>query len=707
VKRFHFVALPLAEESPKSLLMRTVERNGALSISNLGARWNENDGPIGLAHLFGESALVSLLADEVGNNRVRFLSAFYQRRPGMTNQRPLQILNADVLPSWVRVKERSVCPACVKAGWFRAISDINFVDACPYHGCLTTAACPSCDKSFEWTKGSLHECPHCNANLRLISDEPVNAGGVQSILDYLRAGETAMIRKVVEALKAMRFPRVSTAKERNEVLNFAVRIAANAPGSMQEYLARAKLKQPGLPVRALAAPLLASSDPDFRKRINDILENEPSEFPKRCTGCACDEHQFTFAETRELLDVSTAVVVDLVKSRVLATRPGPGPRQLLFDAKPICQLFQDLAPKKSALALALEKRPLVGKGIGTRSIAEQIHEIRSGKCVVSSADARRGLTYVEVKSEAIKANALPKGYIGVAAAAQKLKTYPDAVRRVIKAGKLKIDPAQKIGTTVVIDERELDAFHRKYVFVGVLKEGSKAGSTILSAKLAHVGVFPISGPKIDGGLVALYARADIAKVDLNALDRLNNFKVNSGRKKGDPQLYDDKVWASAQEAETSLGLPPQQISSLVDARLLVEGKPASRIADNRRYFTRKSLKRCQEWLKLAVPYEVAAKKLNLTKHEFQLRFLRSNFVTPVKVGRKTLVGRNDFSKAEKHAQLYCTCAEADRYHGAPAKHFSNLVSTGRIQAVRSKGRQGVSSVQLLFWRDVRQFKSLA
>ena len=57
---------------------------------------------------------------------------------------------------------------------------------------------------------------------------------------------------------------------------------------------------------------------------------------------------------------------------------------------------------------------------------------------------------------------------------------------------------------------------------------------------------------------------------------------------------------------------------------------------------------------------------------------------------------------QRHLAAFCTCAEASAFLQAPPKHFHNLLATGRINAVSDKEVDGLTSIKLLRWCDVKE-----
>jgi hypothetical protein len=680
--------------------------NGFLSIRDLFLKSPRAVSPSLLGYLTGEAPAVSEIARGAGQHETQFRAAFYSRDEGLTNRRGVRILMGSVPPAELRTQSHAVCPSCVDEGSIKAVHDLEIVDACPYHSILTKTDCPQCKQALSWTSASLFRCGSCEYDLRTIAKDEIDASGAKAILSFLRAGDSSSIRRVSKLLVNMRFSTVKSAEDRNSLLNAATQIVLEAPGGIESELLRISRRHPGFTERMVAAHLLALEDPVIAEQTRLALEKAPPTPSQSCEGCHCKSKTFTSTEALKVCGVSKQPMGHLVKSGHLKTRKGMATREIVYEANSLCELFQSLKPIEQS-GLAVENcEPLVPNRPGDSSLIKRLELVRSGAVKVVRMDPRKGLRSIYTTPhgvESVEAIIAPN-LIDVSEAATLMEVYPDAIRRVMKAGVLRPAKVKLARSRVAIDRVEFEIFQKNYVFVGPLAKLAGSGRTVFSAKLASEGIHPVSGPKIDGGLVALYRWSDLASVDLQAVAAKTEFESRAGRKKGDQSLVDNKQWVSTEEVAKTLKQSIQQITRLVRPRLLSVGVPKGREHDNTRYFTQESLIATAEWMSSAVAIEAVAKQLSTTVFALQLRFERSGFADFVSVGGKRLIGANDIKRIRAHREMFCTCAEADRFHGAPEKHFSNLVSTGRIKAVPAMKAEGIKSVTLLSWSDVREYR---
>ena len=201
--------------------------------------------------------------------------------------------------------------------------------------------------------------------------------------------------------------------------------------------------------------------------------------------------------------------------------------------------------------------------------------------------------------------------------------------------------------------------------------------------------------------MALYRRTDVDSLNFAKIAAMTAFPTRAGRKKRDSELYDKCQWVTSGTVAQTLGVSPQGLRALVAHGLLCEGVPSGRSADNRRYFTVPSVELAQKWLESALSWEQAAQKLGRSVSVLKPRFLHAGYVKPLKIGVRQWIGAADIEHVRLYLKHFCSCAEADAWHRAPLGHFNNLVATGRFQPASSQEAEGIDSMILLRWSEVR------
>jgi hypothetical protein len=537
----------------------------------------------------------------------------------------------------------------------------------------------------------------------LADDEAVEVEcvGARTVLGYLRAGRAEALPRLSKILRALRFGDASGPEERNHLLNRGVAIAGEEQGVLEALFEEDRCARPGLPARAVAAPWLAVEDERIVRRMKAILDKASPEYPRSCGTCDCGARGLGPQEILALLDVHPPTLAALAHAGLLERVYQGRARHASYPLVSICRFLRLLAPGRGRTATARGGSALLGETLEAACVVK-LKAIRAGDLKVTEADGRKGLRDIRTTPFRVPdAHAMPPGYVGVSEAADRLGTYADALRRVIHSGLLPVAPGQRRGIMVVLRTCDVEDFDRQFIFVGTLARRMGCGRTTLSAKLAHLGLSPISGPTIDGALVALYRRADVESMDFAKIVGMTAYATRAGRKKGDGPRYDGSRWISASRAAESLGVSVQGLGKLCRRGLLREGVPPGREADNFRYFEAASVKSAQRWLASALSWEDTGRALDRSVASLKQRFLRSRYVKPVRIGARQWVGANDRERMRAHLKAFCTCAEADQWHKAPPKHFQNLVATGRIETPSLEETQGVTQPILLRWTDVR------
>ena len=696
----HFLALPRAEESPRSLLARTAEANGFSSISALTSHCRAGVPPGLPSLLFGTAPLVNVLGQAAGDHRETFLGGFYRQLPGPTNRSPVLVRGTPLSPTQIRTRNHTVCPGCAREGWLPLMHDLLLVDACPTHGCLMLSHCPRCATPLRWETAGIGRCS-CGHDMAAEEGAEVDCGGARTILGYLRTGRAEALPRLSKILRVLRFDEAPGPEERNRLLNRGVAIAEEEPGVLEAWFEEGRRARPGLPARAIATPWLALGDERLRAQIQAILNQASPDYPKNCGTCDCASYGLRPPEILGLLKVHPLTLAALVREGFLERVHQGGARRVSYPLVSVCRFLRLLAPGRGGTGTAPGGPPLLGEMFEATCVAK-LKAIRAGDLKIIEADGRKGLRGVRTAPfRASPDYAMPPGYVGVSEAAKGLGTYADALRRVIRAGLLPVAPRLGRGTMVVLRTRDVEDFDQQFIFVGALAQRMGCGHTTLSAKLAHLGFSPVSGPTIDGALVALYRRADIESLDFAKVAGMTAYATRAGRKKGDRPLYDESQWVSVRRVSEALGVPVQGLAALRRLGLLREGVPDGREADNRRYFRAASVEAVKQWLATAMSWEETARDLDSSVASLRWRFLRSRYIQPIEIRGQKWIGVDDRERMRKHLNAFCTCAEADRWHKAPPRHFQNLVATGRIEVPSLEEVQGIASLTLLRWSDVR------
>ena len=525
-----------------------------------------------------------------------------------------------------------------------------------------------------------------------------DSSGAMVLLELLRKRDSSGILRLESILNAIRFNRHTDISTIISIFNQASSIFVDPDNGLKSWLNNLKSRFSGVPERVLLAPFLVINDAALVKITKELLQTCSSEFPF-ATG-DYSEGSLTANEAGAVFGISSNTLLRLVRGGYMQTE-SVGKRIKEFPLQAFCDFYRRFTV--NAAARNGHEVSLCPPNKFGRQLNAKLDQLIDGQLVLVKADARDSLTEylvapVKVPIAGQKVQA-PDGFETVSSAAKRLGVYPDAVRRAIKAGYITSNTRIGRAQAVFIPHEDLASFDQKYVFIGTLSRQFQAKRTAFSAQLKSAGIVPVSGPGIDGGLVAIFRKADLESHDLAKIAVATKFTTKAGRKKGDSQLYDTNKWMRAAEVGQKLNVVVQQLWKIVKFGLLVEGMPDGRDADNTRFFTAESVERAKQWLDSSVMLAKVAEKEGTSERQIYIRFIESGYVKPLTIAGKTLISKIDTKRIREHRKKYCTCAEAGMYVGSHARHFHNMIKLGKIDSVDAVETE-VESLILLRWGDV-------
>jgi hypothetical protein len=214
---------------------------------------------------------------------------------------------------------------------------------------------------------------------------------------------------------------------------------------------------------------------------------------------------------------------------------------------------------------------------------------QSGQRLATLAFSKSGILRLAVKPK----NGWP--YVILTDAARQLQIYPDALRRAAKAGLISANlmrcPDGHYRHAFTVESWE--EFVATYVFAGELARKAHDEPRRFSDKLKDEGIKPVSGPGIDGGLVAIFKKSDVEKIDLKLIAGKRGYRTNSGRPDTKTAAQRDAKrarlgWLDSTAASEYTGISVQRMASAVRKKKLKAVKHSG-VLGNRRFFRRQDL----------------------------------------------------------------------------------------------------------------------
>jgi len=437
----------------------------------------------------------------------------------------------------LRTTQACVCPQClVDTPYVRQAWDWAFVTACPTHQCILYDSCPACSRPLLKHRETVCLCL-CRFDFRKIVPEPATAKGAAAFLSSEAGDKISQSRRfrdwmtVAKAI-AQTDQHVTGAID---LLNLPVRRQHQLMEQAYEVLVQDGVEElafefanarhsshPSLgarfavfPLRAIFKELLGQ---DSLNRVLVKLAVSPRSSSTQADGAVCD---LSTSELAFVLNVSERVTAELgalIGRRVEEEEYDK--RGWVFPASVVGTLLTKLHTPKSAevtiQTFSAQDIWAPGSQLEVGGIASVLSKVLGGDLDVVAVDPAIGVPSLRFQKTArVDASVPPdsniRTHLTVADCAAKLNIYTDAVYRTLEAGILR---STKVGRRYFITQADFVDFTSRYVFVREVALALKVNPTNLAEKLMDAGVRPVSGPAIDGGLVYLFLRADLAGIDV-------------------------------------------------------------------------------------------------------------------------------------------------------------------------------------------------
>lgn len=618
-----------------------------------------------------------------------------------------------------------VCPECLIADpYIRQAWDWSIVPICREHRRLLLSECPKCQNLVSRARHEVCKC-NCNfdfreaaqcqeqgafENLKLIIPEVTQ--DTNHNYEWLHAWTTlAAISADIGALTPdlKKFSQIGTRCQHDHLMRT---LEIWADGRAIEY-ARYCLKKRAaligvLGPRSALLPFYQNRKVlqlgfgfgfglvEFEKVILKTCETECTHDEDVSSPVINGEEKLRCDDVSFLLNINSRVVAASVKYGALKPVRGPsvdGFGGWVFSATDVAELIRSLNPKPCGTGSAFNfldaNRP--GGIDGVVGTARLLGELRSGKFLVVSFNQALGLSSMRLKSTISPRPEKVEESLKVTDIAKRLEIYTDAIYRLIKA---KILVAHKVGRSFRVTSEEFESFVKTYVFVRELAKKLHANPTNLAEKLMAFGAKPVSGPNIDGALIYLFARADLAELDLCAVAKVDTYPTRTGRKKAS-ETRSRTTFISSTEVADQLGITVQRLACLVRERFIRESK-SKLIRRNGRYFRRSEVERYLREFRnntKFVPVEKAVNQLGVSWRYIWQRWVKNNAVNVFDDGLQRYLRVDDVRKIEEERKELLTSSEAAELLGIGRATLQNWLNAGVI-TVLSTPEDNTSGLRL-------------
>ena len=645
---FHLAHARL-EESPRSVMMRTAYANGFGSVSAMARAFGAKESLQPLAWQMKHSKLVGQLAGHLHLNGQLFQDSFYTQL-GRTGESPVNVMGLAVPSANIRADAFSICPDCIKAGTHSSILDLNWLQSCPEHDCKLESACPQCRRPIRWTQLSGANC-RCGFDLRNMPKKNLHSPSSHCLLKIFRAKDQVALDRFIFALKALRYTKQPN--QTQKILETAARVADCDTEIFEELLGATKQLYPCLTLRPLLAPWMASEDSWIKSQVQLLLHSQ-SDIADAKGECKCSALRLYQDEMIHALKISQTKLRSFLTRDLVQREKGEDTRWT-YSAKKLCMLLE----QPTRVLLPTEQSSISGP---------------------STQDCSTRLTIEET--------------------AIRLGVYPQAIRSAHSRGFMQTGVSKGPHGKTLLQVTAVDHFSENFVFIGQLASDLGLPRTTLSAKLIHLGIAPISGPDLDGGLITVYRREDINREVKASLQNVSHYKSNAGRKtKGSASVTGEESTSSTDTAR-ALGFVLHDLKHLERQGFISRAKNLK----TGRHFTSSSVANAKAQLEKMIPLKRFSAQLGMTPQTFSRRFIQSDFLKYLRIGSKTLVSIEQIRRVQEHRELFMSFCEADEFLGASIGHTANLVRQKRLNPVHPHETGYISTVRLLRRHDVIEIK---
>lgn len=642
MRTLNFVPRARSEESPRSLLIRTAYHNGFKSVAKMIASLKGEHNARPFDWQLNNSSISKLFASLDTNASAPL--PFYRSASPITRGAPVLINDIAIPLTLLKTKKHSICPACLAEGWQKYIQDFVILESCPYHHYSYIEQCPSCMQDLSWTECNGVLCK-CGYDLRNSPKIYKFCKFANQLLLTFRNKNQKVFDSFLINLQALRYSYKTSRTEAKAIADLALDIAVSRdPVKVKAAIQRSMDEHESAPGLLFVAPWLLSDDEEIRNGANSFMpspiegsKREPSTTQLRNFWLRRDELDAVGINQLKLQTLSKLELITKVK--VKTNTP------LQYHSNNWAAVFASLG------------------STGTRTTATT---------TASHFDVDQAALYLDV--------------------------YPEVVRRAVKTGFMAKNLKKGASGKLLIDASEVSAFLRKYVFVGPLAKQLNTPNTTLAARLAAVGILPVSGPNVDGGLVTIYDKGTLDESKISIALTAKTYSNNAGRKLHTMKPSDAHI--SSTDTAKILGIEVQRLKYLEKIGFLIQETPPQFLCENRRYFTKKSVNSTQKKLSNSITIEILTAELDISPSTFDRRFIKSGFSIPIALGKRLLISNQDAFAIRKNLQTYCSCDQADKYLKAPKGHASNLISTGRLRVVPTSESR-IHTVRLIKWAEIQ------
>jgi len=301
-----------------------------------------------------------------------------------------------------------------------------------------------------------------------------------------------------------------------------------------------------------------------------------------------------------------------------------------------------------------------------------------------------GLTTFRLHDPSVeRQNNIPSGFISLAQAAKILGVHKDVVRSASRLGHIKAMPGRRGTSPLIFERNEISNFDSRFVFASSYARAMGIEPMKFSTKLFAAEVKPVAGPTINGLLMYLFDRNDLADVHLRLLAAGKSVPFNGVTQFVDmaKRLNAARPSISISEIGEELSIPHTEVAKIVRAgcleRVVVPG-PEVRVCQ-KSYNAFKAKFFDPNIIDIAVAAQISGETLP----EFRSRWIDTGLVKVVDLGLRWCVAQDEFIRLQALRSQYITAMEAAALKQKGRHTLPNLEFRGAISSLREGGRRKI------------------
>jgi hypothetical protein len=659
--------------------MRAVEANGYPNLQALvWAGWKNASGVGWAKASFSYPKRYKAIADTLGI-KLRVNSSPSFSRSGLTSESPRAYDSMSIPEKIFRDDGRYFCPECLKENaYWRKSWTLKTYAVCSKHQQFLLKDCQSCGSSLYSWRGKLGQCK-CGADLTAMKSESADSNAWEWWIKChnRKKKQSQIVDAVFLALELIDggddSPKMSH-KRLSAVFEWMAR------KNVHPYLLEIVEQNSGKThPRIQLLPLLKSSYAELKGLAGALLSVWMPRIPTKTDPTG---RWMQIQEAELSLGISRFQFKKFIALGLVGMNDGHPitPRRISFDVinRMLYSLQSISAPPRSSEG----RRP-------TCSVAKMVLDIFAGSRIGAGYDVDKGMISLRllVQDQAEGESVVEENWLDMRQISSLLGTYPEAVRFLVNKGRLPGKHQILLGRKKFVASRStVEDFSRSYIYAGVYARQIKMNPTNLAEKLMALGIEPVSGPKVDGALVYLFRRDDVAQFDVETLRTLKGYETKTGRKSEvranaerelRKKLRLPEVLTAVQAAE-KLEIKPYQIRTLIEKGLLDEIERKKRMV----CVTLQSVEKLYVNLnrKDMVPVEDAAAQFNLSKKAFETLWIKRGILKVEDLGLWRRIEVKDLQELSCQLEGRVTASEAGQLISMHRSHLPNMERRGEIKS---------------------------